>query len=397
MKLLFLSALYPPRTKGGGEVSTYLIAEGLKARGHEVEVLTAASTGLPLTAKPLFERAWAKRMARAMQDQADWSSFDAVHAHDFRTAQILSELIVMGIVPKEKAYVTVRDYAQICGSPNNLLVDGSTCPGCESLAAVLRNRAVAEAPLLRQPFRIWQYWYNIRYRLSSFRAIPNHIYISNAQMREIKKRQDYSGIATNVIYNPVPQNYLETEVKPGEPGRILFVGTLESYKGTDILLEALKKLTTNNLQLTAELRIVGDGSGRSHLERQAQELGFTQHITFVGHVPWKQMMNEYDAAQIVVAPHVWVEPFGRTTVEAMARGKVVVATNLGGPSEIIQDGKTGLLFEPASAEDLSQKLQQALQILDKERNQLSASTRTWVMEHLSPGIIAELYEHTYLA
>ena len=391
MKLLFLSALYPPQTRGGGEVSTYLIAEGLKAGGHEVEVLTAESTGLPLTAKPLFERAWARKMAKAMQGQANWNSFDVVHAHDFRTAQVLSELINMGAVQKEKAYVTVRDYAQICGSPNNLLADGSRCPGCESLSAVVRNRAVVEAPWLRKPFRIWQYWYNIDYRLASFRAIPNHVYISNAQLEEVKKRQDLSGIKTQVIYNPVPAEYFSAESQLGEPNRILFVGTLESYKGAGLLLQAAAELGSMNY----ELKIVGDGAGREKFEQQAQELGIADRVTFAGRVAWDHMMAEYDQAQIVVAPHLWVEPFGRTTVEAMARGQVGIAANLGGPGELIQDGKTGLLFKPASAEDLVKKLQLALEMSGEQRVQIQKNARDWVAEHLSVRHITERYEDAY--
>ncbi|MDZ4225829.1 MAG: glycosyltransferase, partial [Candidatus Andersenbacteria bacterium] len=222
MKILFLSALYPPQTRGGGELSTHYIAQGLRQIGHEVQVVTTGARngayeveGVPvrvlaanLTAKPLLERRHSRKMAKILAREINsGKKYDVVHAHDFRSALALAELNL------PNALVTTRDYAQICGSPNNLLADGRECPGCTSIKNVLQNRNVVEAPFLRKPFRVWQYRYNIGYRLKAFRKFKQQVFISHAQLAEIKKIQDLSQTQTTVIYNPVPPAYLNNAIQ----------------------------------------------------------------------------------------------------------------------------------------------------------------------------------------
>jgi glycosyltransferase involved in cell wall biosynthesis len=90
--------------------------------------------------------------------------------------------------------------------------------------------------------------------------------------------------------------------------------------------------------------LVGDGELRGELEAQARRLGLAPHVRFAG---WRDNVAEVLAlADVFVLPSE-SEGFGRVLVEAMAMGRPVVATNVGGIPDIVLDGETGLLVEPA--------------------------------------------------
>lgn len=404
MHVVFLSALYPPYVRGGAELSTHYLAKALLERGHTVHVFAHGERreegqvdGVPvvrlpsrLTAKPLFERWHSRRAARVLgRELAQYRSRvgapDVIHAHDFRSALALSELPLLPTV------VTARDYAQICGTTNAILWNGQRCT-C-SVRDVLKTHRVVEAPWWRKPFRAWQYWYNIGYRKQTFRHFPAQIFISHAQEREIRLQQDLSGVRTTVIYNPVSEDYFADTVSPGTPGSVVYIGTVEMYKGVELLLDAWARLCEQLPHV--HLKIVGEGAQRREYERLVERRGLQYRVTFVGRVPHDRLQRVYDEAAVVVAPHVWIEPFGRTVAEALARGRVVVTARSGGPSELVEHGTTGLLFEPGSVDDLSAQLHTALTFRPGEARVIQEAARSWAREHLVSSSIVRQHELFY--
>lgn len=387
MKMLFLSAYYPPLTRGGAEVSTSLLVAALQQRGHDVTVITSDEQ-LPFTAKPLLEKRFGKRLAHQLAERAKAGDYDVVHAHDFRTALVLSELGWNNTV------VTHRDYAAICGTTNEFLASGEPGDCCSWANLLVNNPRIKEASLLRKPFRMWQYKWNLPYRRAQFSSFPAHIFISKAQQEVIATRLDLSAKKTAVIYNPVPAEYLAAAPSVGPPaGGILYVGRVEFYKGVGLLLAAWREVVKKHSG--AHLRIVGEGAQLAKYQRLVERWGLGYSVKFEGQLPQNRLQKVYDEASVVVAPHLWVEPFGRTVAEAMARGKVVVAANVGGPAELIQHGKTGFLFECGSREALVQQLTAALALPDPKRTLIGTAAREWTRQHLAPNVIAEQYEKFY--
>ena len=401
-RVLFISGMYPPFTKGGAEVSAHLLARGLMKLGWEVDVLAEGKEStddvdgikvfhreIGLTQKPLMEywhaRVMGAKVKRFIQQR---EPYDIVHAHDFRAVQAISDL---GI---SNAITTVRDYAQICGSPNNLGGDGQNCQGCENIRNAWKNRSVQEAPLVRKPFRWWQYWHNIGFRLESFRQIKNHVYISWAQLEEVKRHQDLNGINASVIYNPIQPEYLEAIRKIGDPYKLLYVGTMESYKGVGILLDAFKLLEGKEKQI--RLKLVGAGAQLDKYRNLAKEYGLENFVEFTGRINDSQMLGVYDDAGTIIAPHIWLEPFGRTTVEAMARGKVVIAADHGGPGEVIKKGVTGVLFKKGDAHDLADAINKVINWPNQQREAMGEAAQSWVRANLRLEKIAEQYHERYL-
>lgn len=402
MKILFLSAQYPPEVKGGGELSTHIIAQGLMKLGHTVEIVTSGAREaeyeiegisvltlpLGLRGKPLFERRQSIHAAKILQRGInDLHEYDIVHAHDFRSALMLSELHM------RNAIVTARDYAQISGCTNNILHNGDIEHGCQGTGELWNCHRVAEVPTPRKLFRIWQYMYNRPYRRNAFKSIPNHIFISNAQKSLIAKYQDISKQNTRVIYNPISQEYLSQPLTKGETGKVLYVGRVEMYKGVLLLLKAWRVVSKHNLQ--SHLTIAGNGAQQKEYERIAATWGLQYRVTFIPHMSYHRLKNLINESEILVAPHLWVEPFGRTVIEGMARGKVVIAANVGGPAELIEHNKTGLLFERGSVQDLSHTLEHALTMNYFDTKEMGIAARDYVRDNLNMEKIAKQHEEFY--
>jgi glycosyltransferase involved in cell wall biosynthesis len=124
----------------------------------------------------------------------------------------------------------------------------------------------------------------------------------------------------------------------GEPGRILYCGQVVRGKGVDLLLRAL-----HGLEGAWHLALAGQGSALDDCRRLMAELGLTDRVTLHGHLGPDELAAQYRAAQFVVVPSAWQEPFGMVGVEAMRQGRPVVAFAVGGIPDWLEDGRNGLL------------------------------------------------------
>ena len=106
--------------------------------------------------------------------------------------------------------------------------------------------------------------------------------------------------------------------------------------------------------------IGGSGILRKHHEKLAKKLRVNQHVLFVGHIPAEELSLYYAACDVFVIPSI-VEAFGLVTVEAMACGKPVVGTNVGGIPDTIEDGVNGFLVEPRNPREIADKIVTLLQ------------------------------------
>jgi len=116
-------------------------------------------------------------------------------------------------------------------------------------------------------------------------------------------------------------------------------------KGISQLLEAAKKVLTE--RPTAHFVIVGNGAGESQFRRTAEALGIAQSVTWTGLLENPMDEGVYAATDVFCLASQWQEAFGWVLAEAMAFEKPVVATEVGGIPEVVEDGVTGLLVRPA--------------------------------------------------
>ena len=134
---------------------------------------------------------------------------------------------------------------------------------------------------------------------------------------------------------------------------ILFVGRLDRIKGVEVLLRAIPIIKRNIPNFF--VYIIGRGPQETELMHLAKELKNEEKVKFLGFIPEEEKYQYYKISDIVVIPSRWdVLPI--VLLEAMAFGKPVVASNVGGIPYVLEDGKMGLLFECGNINDLVEKL-----------------------------------------
>jgi len=167
------------------------------------------------------------------------------------------------------------------------------------------------------------------------------------------------------------------------------VGRLVPVKGPEFLLEAAKELLP--LHPEAYFAFTGDGYLRDSLERKARELGLEKNILFLG---WQDNVPEIIAAfDIFVLPSL-NEGMGRVLVEAMALGKPLVASRVGGIPDLVEHGKNGFLVPPQDGQGLAKAIQLLLE--DGELRAAMGRAGIEIAEKFSLEIMikktADLYE-----
>jgi glycogen(starch) synthase len=133
---------------------------------------------------------------------------------------------------------------------------------------------------------------------------------------------------------------------------LVFVGRLVSDKGVDVLLDALALLAGEDLR--PRLTVVGDGPERPRLEKQAERLGLTGQVTFLGKRTDAELVEILNRHRILVVPSRYREPFGIVALEGIACGCVVVGSAGGGLKDAI--GPSGETFENGDTADLARVL-----------------------------------------
>lgn len=152
---------------------------------------------------------------------------------------------------------------------------------------------------------------------------------------------------------------------------VLFTGRLERIKGVDILLRAISIIKKEMPEICGY--IMGGGSLENELKELTKKLDMEENVNFLGFKFGKEKYSYIKSVDICVVPSRY-ESFGIVCLEAMACGKPVVASNVGGLPYVIEDGKSGLLFERGNARDLANKIIFLLQNEDL-RNKMGEAGR----------------------
>lgn len=220
----------------------------------------------------------------------------------------------------------------------------------------------------------WRCWLDAGF-LTKDRASPFGLRVTNLRRMLAGLRENHNLDAILAISNHVQQELLENgfpkekvcvlhPVPRMEPSsfavwpkvpRVLYVGQLIRGKGVDLFLRALKKISGNFMA-----SVVGTGNAATHLEHLCLKLGLTKKVEFTGHVSHDNLGSYYSASSVVVVPSRWPEPFGMVGLEAMLHGRPVVAFNVGGISEWLEDGITGLLVPERNVSKLAMSLERIL-------------------------------------
>jgi glycosyltransferase involved in cell wall biosynthesis len=327
VKVLVVSGIWPPDV-GGPASHAPDVARFLQGRGHEVEVVTTASSA---PAAEEFPVRWVSRrlpvgvrhvrggaLIRARARRVDVVYTTGMFGRSSAGALTARRPYVVKLTA-DPAFERMRRRGLVAGD-----VDEFQQGGGGPVALVLRRARNFEL----------------------HRAA--YVYCPSAYLRRLVLSWGVPPERVSVLPNPVPtfpelagRDELRREF--GLNGATLaFAGRLTAQKSLDRALTAVA--SADEVQLV----IAGDGPDRELLEHRAQQLGIARRVTFLGTQPRRRIVELFRAADAAILSSSW-ENFPHTVVEALAVGTPVLAMEAGGVGEVVRDGVNGLLV-PAGDE-----------------------------------------------
>lgn len=175
-----------------------------------------------------------------------------------------------------------------------------------------------------------------------------------------------------------------------------FIGSFYAYEGIDLLLEALPEILMHMPDI--KILLVGGGPQEDKLKAQAQRLKIDGKVVFAGRVPHQEVNRYYDLVDVLVYARHSMRLTDLVTplkpLEAMAQGRLFVASDVGGHKELIQNGQTGLLFPAGDAETLGRTVMSLLDHSD-QWPRLKANGRHFVETERNWKVSVARYEQVY--
>lgn len=342
MKILLVHNAYGRFS--GEEAVVEGICSLLRSHGHDVIPFFRSSqeiANMPFgKVRAFFSGVYSFSSMKAMRKLLLGKRPDVVHIHNvfpLISPSILGECRKAGV----PVVMTLHNYRLAC--PRGLhMIDGKICEKCrggKEYWCVLRN---CEDNLCKS------FGYALRgYLGRRLRSFSDNVAVYTTMTEFHKERLISEGVPPEricVLTNMVSVNGQANSCATGE--YIAFAGRVSREKGLDVLLAAAQKCRH------VPFRIAGNH------ERMAQIVqAVPSNCSFLGHLTGSELQQFYKAARIVVVPSLCFETFGLTVAEAMAWGKPTICSAIGALTEIVDDGITGLLFEPGNVDDLADKIQ----------------------------------------
>ncbi|MFH0972526.1 MAG: glycosyltransferase family 4 protein [Patescibacteria group bacterium] len=273
---------------------------------------------------------------------------DVAHIHNI-DHQISPSILHVLKKHKIPVVMTLHHYKLIC--PNYYLFNNRVCEKCKKYKYYncILNKCIKNSYLASLLVCLEMYFHKA---LKIYKKNVD-IFISPSQFMK-DKCVEFGIDAKKIIVLPHFVNS-ELGIRNQELGirdqkYILYFGRLAKEKGVDILLEAMK-----HIKHQVRLKIVGDGPEKNNYQLSIINYQLN-NVDFLGHLEGRGLEKVITEAMFIVVPSIGNEVFGLVILESFALGKPVIASKIGGIPEVINDHKTGLLFNPGDAKDLAQKI-----------------------------------------
>lgn len=194
-----------------------------------------------------------------------------------------------------------------------------------------------------------------------------------------------------LIYNGVPTTF-DSDRTENPDQYFLYAGRLSFDKGVGVLLSAWKLISRRHPHL--RLKIAGEGRMRNILQDFANEIAIAESVDFLGWIPSNEIAELIKGSIAVVVPSTLTEPFGLIAAEAQALGVPVIASQVGGLGEIVEDDVTGFLIPPGDFGSLTQAMNYLIDNPDV-RVRFGAAATIRMREHFSLDKSHKAYEDLY--
>lgn len=373
---IFIAAdTYPPDINGAA-VSTHRLAQGLKARGHDVHVIAARSSrGPSLTAQE-----------------------DGITVHRLRSHAVPTHPTLRICLPWQIKGEVRRIFKAT--APNVAHVQCHYMVGEAVVNEAVRNgiRLIATnhfMPENMNPFLPFPEWFLRIVARNSWRDMDrvlgkaDVITTPTSKSAETMYRHGFSRTVVPVSNGIAAERYElasgEEIQKPDHP-IILFVGRLAQEKNVDQLLDAFARLPDD---LDARVEIVGVGELMPTLELQAKQLGISDRVSFLGFASEENLRLAYLRAALFAMPGT-ADLQSLVSLEAMSASKPLVLANALALPHLVDEGVNGFLFTPGDTREFADKIEHILRLPVADREAMGSASRAMVESHSFSATISIL-------
>ena len=401
MKVLLVNKYFYPR--GGSETYFFSLAEALTAVGHEVAYFSMAHpenlpcaqaedfvSGVDFHAKvsPGQKLRAARRVIYSREAKDKLGRLLARERPDIVHVNNIHRQLTLSVLDACEEYgcpvvATCHDWIWVC--PNYLkLANGRVCEKCQ-------NGRVLPCALSGcvQGSRSWSLLAAAEGYAARRRGSYDKIALYIAPSHFMAERLRAAGFTKSPIIHMT--NFLPSldfpVVPPADPPYFLYLGRLTEEKGLPTLLRAYAAAGTR-----AGLCVAGDGPLRPALETLAATLGI--QVRFTGPLRGEALRRVAGRCLALVAPSEWLENCPYSVMEALAMGKPVIGSRIGGIPALVEDGVTGFLCEPVDKNALAAALKKLEALSAGDYADMSAAARAFAGERFCrDAYVTELLAH----
>lgn len=368
-----MKILHVNNSAEGGGTESYIrrIVQRLNAEGHSNHIYV--QTFQPGN-HPVKARRNTRKNIRMLTETIRHFSPDVIHVHNINNYRILDFLL-----KSRPCLKSIHEFRPFCTPLRTLPGTHVICnrhlslhcftTGCFPMHPLSFYRYMADRRSMRVILRYPALWVMSRYMGNLIRPL-----LPDPSVLEI----------VPYFYDP-PSD--EPPPVPSE-NRIFTAGRLVRGKGFDELLTNILP----GVKRPFHLRIAGDGPERHRLERMAGDLGL--NVEFLGALPSEQLVAHYCWSRLVVFPSTYPEPFGIVGLEAMGAGRPVVAFDVGGIADWLNDGENGYLIPPGDSKCFAQKINDLLES-GPDARVMGSRGRTILLDRFSSSAHLAMLEKTY--
>lgn len=321
----------------------------------------------------LIKTFWNYDASRKLKQLIKAEKPDIAHLHNIHNHLSLSVIKVLhdANIP---IVMTLHDYKFIC--PNRILYtknkNCSHCQGhkyynCLANKCILNSYAksfigMAEAYLNNRALKMQE---KISLFIAPSRFIKNKFIEFGFAPKKIK-----------VVNNFIDVDRFNLNVH-SKKDYYLYFGRISQEKGIGTMIDAINKLDKK-----VKLKIIGAGPDYAKYKDKIKELELDKYIELPGPSYGKKLKDLIAGARAIIMPSLWQENFPYTNLESMASGKAVIASRIGGMTEMIEDGVSGYLFAAGDSQELAEKIEQVEKAGDLARTEQNAKEKA---KRLNPG------------
>jgi glycosyltransferase involved in cell wall biosynthesis len=348
VKILITTPIFPPEI-GGPATYTVAVSKRLKERGHQIRVVAFTSSAPEAKDLEVIPVRLNYRLLGSILRQAKlfFTILRAVNGMELVYAQGpvvvgLCSLIAGRLRRKPVVVKFVGDIAW-----ENAVNRGGTSKLLEEFLREPEGGLYIRLVMCIQRFVL---------RHADKVITPSH-YLKDV----LVKYHQVPASKIEVVYNAVELREIKASgEKCGRP-LLLTIGRLVPWKGVDELVELVPSLAKRYPNL--KLVVIGDGPEREKLGQLCQKIGAEPHVIFTGRLSHQETLAFLKKAEIFILNSRY-EGLPHTVIEAMAQRCPVIATDIEGTREVVQDGKTGITVAPGDKEQLKEKI---ILLLENER------------------------------